>query len=151
MLNEGNMQEISYFHDLTQWSVSVSSRVLDESALTTGTSEQLISISHCLTFAFELSTKFKSFDYTTTRSMSQFQCLPACSHIEESIRGLPGVAEVVHNDLQRRTCVRRQHLKYFSNNLTTFLYRGDLLAFDADVSFDIVLQSFQLGDHCSYI
>ena len=30
----------------------------------------------------------------------------------------------------------------------TFLYRGDLLAFDADVSFNIVLQSFQLGDHC---
>ena len=39
----------------------------------------------------------------------------------------------------------------FSDNLMTFLYRGDLLAFDADVSFNIVLQSFQLGDHCSYI
>ena len=64
------MKKTSDYHDFTQWSVSVSSRVLDESALTTGTSEQLISISHCLTFAFELSTKFKSFDYTTTRAMS---------------------------------------------------------------------------------
>ena len=42
-------------------------------------------------------------------------------------------------------------MKYFSDNLMTSLYRGDLLAFDADVSFNIVLQSFQLGDHCSYM
>ena len=42
-------------------------------------------------------------------------------------------------------------MKYFSDNMRNFLFRGDLLAFDADVSFDIVLQSFQLGDHCSYM
>ena len=77
--------------------------------------------------------------------MSEFQCLPACSHIEESIRGLPGVAEVVHNDLKGRKFKRAVFEIFFRQFNDFSLYRGDLLAFDADISFDIVLQSFQLG------